>query len=201
MAQRTEARQPRREYVEWTAKASLHLVNSVTPILFVGWELWRRYENLSQLFAVSGTILVSLIAALVAGAFSLRIVSAVRKLSGTVRVFVSYPHELRTVAVQLAERLRAKNFHVWLDVDRIRPGDSIQRSIEQGIANSDVFVFISPSLMTDGIHNELELALKRGLRVIPVVATEVTAMPPELAGISHVNLLTEKNGLQRVVDA
>lgn len=153
----------------------------------------------------SGTLLfvgTAVALAVLIGVFSLPIASAVRKVSGTVRVFISYPHVVQNVAVDIARELRAKGVKVWLDIERIRPGDSIQSSIERGIEDADVCVFILPPEMTPNSRRELEMALERRVKVIPVIASEAADMPKELTGISHVNLLDHPDeGIRQIVNA
>jgi hypothetical protein len=149
---------------------------------------------------ILGPSLVSVAVALAIGSFSTEIVAKVRKLSGRGRVFISYPHDVRELAMEISKQLEQKGVRVWLDVANIKPGDHIRESIERGITNSDVLIFVIPSSLTEVSRHELDLALKKHLKVIPVVVANSSVMPKELAGISHVNLVEdEEQGIEKIV--
>jgi hypothetical protein len=51
-------------------------------------------------------------------------------------VFISYAHEDAAVAVEIARELAARGLRVWIDKTALRPGDSLTRSIDRGLAGS-----------------------------------------------------------------
>ena len=57
-------------------------------------------------------------------------------------VFVSYAKEDSDFARRLVEALKAKNISVWYDKGELRLGDTILRSIEDGLEHSDFFVLL-----------------------------------------------------------
>jgi TIR domain len=147
-------------------------------------------------------MLVSVAAGLMIGYLSQPIVTLVRRLSGTVRVFISYPHSQRDIALQVTKRLRHTGVKVWIDAESIRAGDRIHESIVRAIKNADVCVYIVPSKMTDFSHKELSLAFKQKLRIIPVVTEDSMRVPEELADISNVSLVENREaGVEQIVEA
>ena len=57
-------------------------------------------------------------------------------------VFLSHSSKDKTVARELAERLKGDGLLVWLDEWVIKPGDSIPLAIEQGLENSRTLVLV-----------------------------------------------------------
>jgi len=55
-------------------------------------------------------------------------------------VFLSHSAKDKTVVRELAERLRKDGLKVWFDESEIKPGDSIQARIEEGLEHSRVLV-------------------------------------------------------------
>jgi WD40 repeat protein len=55
-------------------------------------------------------------------------------------VFLSHSSRDKRVVRDVAERLRADGLRVWFDEWEIRPGDSIQRKVEEGLQSSRVLV-------------------------------------------------------------
>jgi hypothetical protein len=55
-------------------------------------------------------------------------------------VFVSYAHADKNEVQLIAQALRKTGLRVWIDEDRLKPFETIQHSIEQGLANSKVFL-------------------------------------------------------------
>jgi hypothetical protein len=60
----------------------------------------------------------------------------------TVEVFVSHPHSQSAVARELAKAFRDEGLVPWLAEEKIRPGESPERSVEQAIDASDAVVFL-----------------------------------------------------------
>jgi hypothetical protein len=90
-------------------------------------------------------------------------------------VFISYGRkDSLTFADQLNRRLVALDLVVWFDFDDIPVGVDYQKQIDDGIERSDNFVFvISPhAINSPYCLKEIELALKRNKRIIPVMHVE-----------------------------
>ncbi|MEL6381693.1 MAG: TIR domain-containing protein, partial [Cyanobacteria bacterium J06626_18] len=89
--------------------------------------------------------------------------------------FISYGRaDSRDFAVQLNQRLTEMGLEVWFDFDDIPLGVDYQKQIDDGIDKTDNFLFvISPHAVNSPYCTlELELALKRGKRIIPLMHVE-----------------------------
>ena len=129
-----------------------------------------------------------------------------RKFSG---IFISYRREDSAGhAGRLYDRLFA-HFgpdHLFMDVDRIEPGEDFVQVIETAVGSCDVvLVIIGRRWLTAGDGNarrldnpkdfvrlEIATALKRDVRVIPVLVADATMpgehdLPADLAGLSRRN--------------
>jgi TIR domain len=123
-------------------------------------------------------------------------------------IFISYRREdSGGHAGRLSDRLTARfgANRVFLDVQDIRPGDNFATSIEDTIATCDcVIAVIGPRWLEtirqragsadDFVRHEIGAALKRRVRVIPVLMgggrmPATRDLPPEVAELSHVNAI------------
>ena len=90
-------------------------------------------------------------------------------------IFISYGRaDSKQFAQQLNERLVAEGFEVWFDFDDIPLGVDYQKQIDDGIEKADNFLFImSPhSINSPYCRLEVELALRRNKRIIPLLHVE-----------------------------
>ncbi|MGK7890261.1 MAG: TIR domain-containing protein [Leptolyngbyaceae cyanobacterium] len=90
-------------------------------------------------------------------------------------VFISYGRaDSYHFAKRLNERLRAEGLEVWFDFDDIPLGVDYQKQIDDGIDKADNFLFIiSPhSVNSPYCGLEIERALERGKRIIPLLQVE-----------------------------
>lgn len=102
----------------------------------------------------------------------------------TFNVFVSYRHSTldQPYIRELVNLLRTYDLSVWFDEDECRPGISFQKAMEEGIMNSKSGAVL---IGRDGIgpwHDEevqalLQLAVRRGLPVIPVLLPNAPTEP------------------------
>ena len=96
-------------------------------------------------------------------------------------VFLSYSHSDQPLARAFADALAGEGIETWLNVDQIKPGDSITLGIDEGIASADAFVFLlsAHSIGKDWTRHELSAAMARRLRdpdnvrIIPVLVDDV----------------------------
>ncbi|MDX2217003.1 MAG: TIR domain-containing protein [Oculatellaceae cyanobacterium bins.114] len=89
--------------------------------------------------------------------------------------FISYGREdSKSFAAQLNRRLVDHGLTVWFDFDDIPLGVDYQKQINDGIDKADNFLFIlSPrSVNSPYCRLEIELALKRNKRIIPLLHVE-----------------------------
>lgn len=91
------------------------------------------------------------------------------------RLFLSHSGEDAQAAQDLARRLRAIGVEVWLDVDRLEPGDPWMAKIEEALASSDAFaVYVGRSGVQGWADQEVRVALSRAVtdesfRLIPIL--------------------------------
>ena len=121
-------------------------------------------------------------------------------------IFISYRREdSGGHAGRLSDRLTSRfgADRVFLDIQDIRPGDNFATSIEDTITVCDcVIAVIGPRWLEtirqraasgdDFVRHEIGAALKRRVRVIPVLMggarmPAAADLPPELAELSHIN--------------
>ena len=122
-------------------------------------------------------------------------------------IFISYRRAdtswaTRWLAGQLAGQFGAGV--VFQDVDSIRPGDDFAATIEAAVGSCEVLLaVIGPQWLTaeshaerllddphDWVRLEIEAALKRGVRIIPVLVDDakmpaVDELPPSLWGLAR----------------
>ncbi|MEM1241482.1 MAG: TIR domain-containing protein [Cyanobacteria bacterium P01_H01_bin.26] len=89
--------------------------------------------------------------------------------------FISYGRtDSKAFAIQLKERLTAAGLTVWFDFDDIPLATDFQERIDKGIERSHAFLYvISPSSVNSPYcDKELNLALRYGKRIIPIMHVE-----------------------------
>ncbi len=89
--------------------------------------------------------------------------------------FISYGRaDSKGFATKLYNRLREQKLEVWFDQNDIPLGVDFQKQIDDGIEKSDNFLFIiAPhSINSPYCGKEIELALKRSKRIIPLLHVE-----------------------------
>ena len=92
-------------------------------------------------------------------------------------VFISYGRaESKAFATKLCELLTQKGYKVWFDQNDIPLGVDFQHQIDEGIETAHNFIFIiAPhAVKSPYCRKEIELALKRGKRIIPILQIEPT---------------------------
>src|SRR5688572_9536630 len=133
-------------------------------------------------------------------------------------IFISYRRDdAAAYAGRLYDGLRQRygEDHVFMDVDRIQPGENFASVIERSVQNADVMLaVIGETWLTvtndagqrrlddpeDFVRLEIKAALDAGLRVIPVLVGGASmpaedALPPvlrRLAGVQAVTLSNER---------
>lgn len=114
------------------------------------------------------------------------------------KVFISYSHEDRQIARNLIEGLSP--YHdCWIDSDDIRGGDNWQKSIDSAIARCDVFLFLASwqSLESSHCQHEVEVALRRRKKIIPIVLVNPIVMRSELSALQWI--FWEPDGITALV--
>jgi WD40 repeat protein len=89
--------------------------------------------------------------------------------------FISYGRaDSKAFALKLYQHLSDRDFKVWFDFENIPLGVDFQNQIDDGIEKADNFLFvIAPhSINSPYCGKEIELALKRHKRIIPLLHVE-----------------------------
>jgi hypothetical protein len=113
-------------------------------------------------------------------------------------LFLSHSGEESAAAQVLADTLRRAGLDVWLDVEKLKPGDQWMEQIEAALARADAFgVYIGPSGIQRWVDREVRAALQRevddaGFRIIPILGpgADAEALPPFLAQHQWLDLRT-----------
>ena len=144
-------------------------------------------------------------------------------------IFISYRrHDSSHLAGRLYDRLadRFGEGQVFIDVDKIEPGVDFAEEISRAVAACQVLlVILGPDWLTatdergarrlddpgDTVRLEIEAALARGVRVIPILAEGAVMpgrndLPESLAGLAHRNAIrirheSFRNDAERLVTA
>lgn len=112
-------------------------------------------------------------------------------------LFISHRGMDATQAEFLADELRARGHHVWLDVWEIQVGDSIVAKIDEGLTGASYLVlcYSEDGVLAPWISREWMSALARqmdghGIRLLPVRLTG--GRPPAiLADIRYADLVSD----------
>jgi hypothetical protein len=111
--------------------------------------------------------------------------------------FVSYSWKDREYVDQVVEDLKNIGFNVWIDRDRIKPGQRIREAIHRQIDNAFcVLVFLSTrSLSSSFVLNEIDIAMlqemnKKKVILIPILLgrLRIDDVPADLRGKLSVDL-------------
>jgi histidyl-tRNA synthetase len=168
-----------------TAISSLGVLVSIFSLLVaIG-----GYLNLStDLLVALGSVLVTFFV----GLFSKQLSTSARKLSTSRRVFLSYSSDLEQSVKEVAEKLRKSGTKVWMDIDRIKPGESISYSIKQAMDDTDTFVVFLSSKQTPWVIKEIEQAQSKKIRIIPVT-TDPQLIPEGIRDLKYIKLTDNKD--------
>ena len=106
-------------------------------------------------------------------------------------VFISYSRPDRQFVEKLVGRLRNAGIITWTDLDNILPGQEWAHEIEQGVLKASALIYVASrnSTASQWIVREINFALDKELRVIPVVLDDEGAerMPSPLKDIQWVD--------------
>ena len=95
----------------------------------------------------------------------------------TSKVFISYSHQDadKEWRRDFVDALEQQGVDVWLDEQRIRPGDSISDAIESGLRGSDTIIYlINPeSVKSAYLYFELGAAMGMGKRLVAIVPQDI----------------------------
>lgn len=110
------------------------------------------------------------------------------------RIFISHSHRDKAAVERIAERLKADGHDVWIDSQRLLPGDNILQKIEQGLAAADALIVVvsANSFRSQWVQHEFSaIAFQqistREQRVIPV-RIDQSEVPSYLASRLYIDL-------------
>ncbi|WP_338762548.1 TIR domain-containing protein [Bernardetia sp. ABR2-2B] len=92
-------------------------------------------------------------------------------------VFISYGRaESKAFATKLHDDLCERGYNVWFDQNDIPLGVDFQHQIDEGIEKADTFIFIIAPHAVKSVYcrKEIDLAVKRGKRIVPILQIEPT---------------------------
>src|SRR6266498_390933 len=107
-------------------------------------------------------------------------------------IFISYSRKDSKPALELAGKLRAEHFNVWIDQHGIGAADHWATEIAEALHDCKTFVLLlSPhSTHSHNVLKEVSLASERQKRILPVELTATTLSPSfeyALAGLQRVD--------------
>ena len=146
------------------------------------------YLNLSTELSLA---LSSAVIGLLVGLFSKQLSYSARRLSLSRRVFLSYSSDLEQAVKELADQLRKTGTKVWMDIDRIKPGEPISESIKQAMEDTDTLVVFLSSKQTPWVAKEIEQAKANKIRIIPVT-TDPKFIPDSILDLKYIRLTDNK---------
>ena len=126
-----------------------------------------------------------------------------------VSVFFIYAHHDKETVFKLYQRIVKEGIHVWLDSEKLEPGQNWKHEIRKAILGSDVVLICLSQKFNEQHgyrHEELNLALEKAnlletgeIFIIPV-RLEKCDMPESLAHLHRVDLF-EPTGFKRLLRA
>src|SRR5688500_18671767 len=112
-------------------------------------------------------------------------------------VFVSYARKDERFADTLISHLRQSHLTAWQDVRGLRGGDDWQRKIDDALrcARAVILILTPHSVSSPYVTYEWAFACGRGVRVIPVLRTELESVEdlhPRLRPIQWIDLTSPR---------
>ena len=107
-------------------------------------------------------------------------------------IFISYSTEDYAWVAQLTDELEKRGVRVWIDRNRIRPGDNFAEALERGLESSGaVGLVITPRSIASGwvreeYYRAIALSKTQNLRLIPLLV-EDAELPGFLSGRQYVD--------------
>lgn len=123
------------------------------------------------------------------------------------KIFISYSRSDHEIAVRIANALKKAQFEVWLDIDRIQPGQNWVRVIDQALTDAGYLIALlsKASLESLWVQQEWTTVLTRQLSgtnggvVIPL-RLEPISLPTILRAMQAIDLFPDfDEGLKKLV--
>jgi signal transduction histidine kinase len=191
---RRRAGRARRNFMAWASAGGL--ASSALGLVFI------LIERLKLPIRQLGILAIVTLTSFAIGAGASWFALVLRKLQRRPRVFVSYQQEEAKTAQVIAKRLREHGAVVWLDQERLRPGEDWQRAIEAAVRDSDAFVMLIPHEITPSFHSELLLAQRAGVTILPVLVEAESHIPEEVRSLHFVDMTSDPtSALDQLVES
>ncbi|UCF94659.1 MAG: toll/interleukin-1 receptor domain-containing protein [Desulfobacterales bacterium] len=118
---------------------------------------------------------------------------------GRMKVFISHSWKDKTTADRLAQNLSSM-VDVWLDIQNLRPGDSITPIIDRALAEMDLVIVLwsENSAKSDGVAAEITTALRLKKPLIPCRLDE-TERDPRIREVLAIEMQNFKVGYGRLL--
>ena len=102
--------------------------------------------------------------------------------------FISYSRTDLDFVRELAGKLEVRNIDVWVDIEDIPPASHWPSELDQAILEADAFVFVMTprSVASTPCARELDVAVRAGKRIVPVLLEPVDDVPPQLAELNWI---------------
>ena len=124
-------------------------------------------------------MIVTIVIAALAGLFSRQIAELINKFVTTKRIFVSYSHQFQETVKEIVDQIRHERRKIWIDIDRIKPGQVIQNEIYYAMEETDILLIFITDKESYWTGEEVNLAIMKGKRIIPVI-TDPEFLPSNL---------------------
>jgi hypothetical protein len=125
----------------------------------------------------------------------------------TPRVFISHQWMDKQLADRLARDLES-SADVWMDYRNLRPGDRIQRTIDDVLRGTDVMLLLwtRNAQASDGVAAEISTALRLGIRIVPCFFTydddgrPVPQLPRSISDVLGVDFHHYNTGVSQITE-
>jgi hypothetical protein len=163
----------------------LAMVASMASILGL---LFFFYKDIAYRETNLFPILAGVLASLIGVTVSVGMAWAWLQVRSRRTVFVSYTHQDTEFVMKLAEDLKRMNLEPLIDRLELKVGDNIRQAVDEMIDKSDYFLFVisESSMKSDWAKKELEQAVSRKKKVLPVVL-HTPSVPKEISGVFYAN--------------
>ena len=146
-------------------------------------------------------VIIVVVISFFSGVFSNRLTRIISKLSRARRVFLSYSHGMEDDIRQIIDVLRERGAKVWMDQERIKPGQDFKEEIKQAMFDADTVILFVGKELSPNVMYEIRLAKERGKKIIPVIL-ESGELPNDIEGLKYIDLRKNKEvGIREIVDA
>ena len=165
---------------------------------------WLRFWPSDKFWVVVAFSLIAAAIGFLVGTFSESVANVTRRLSRTRRVFLSYSFKENEDAGRLvADRLRKAGVRVW-DSRSLRPGSAWEPQVKAAIDQANAFVLLLSARQTQHIRREIEIARRKGVKILPVMTGlgDASSIDPFIARLALIDLQKDKEqALHKLVEA